>query len=303
MPELPEVETVARLLRPRIVGRRIVAASVAWRRTLGGMSVAAFSRAVCGARIANVERRAKYVVMSLEPHGALVGHLRMTGRMHVEARGWDPGKFAKVRLDLDDGTAFHFIDVRKFGRLMYAAEPAKLLAELGPEPLSDAFTAEWLFEALRDRRRRLKPLLLDQTFLAGLGNIYVDEALHRARLHPLQSSQRIERTAVHALHAAVRSVLREAIDREGSSFDTFYRTPEGNPGSFQDQFQVYGRTGEPCHTCGTPIRRLVVGQRGTHVCPKCQRAPRSAARPCARATARRARAPAAIGRRTSRGRA
>ena len=278
MPELPEVETVARMIRPSLVGRTITSCSVTWKRTLGGSEIAAFRRNVVGARVVSVERRAKYIVIALERArascGALVCHLRMTGRMHVERADWDPGKFAKVRLDLDSGRAFHFIDVRKFGRVEFTREPHELLAELGPEPLGADFTDEWFSTALRARRRVLKSLLLDQAFLAGLGNIYVDESLHRARLHPLQLSDRMTREQAAVLRREIRAVLSEAIAREGSSFDAFYRTPEGNPGSFQDQFQVYGRTAEPCRSCATPIRRLVVGQRGTHVCPQCQPAPR-----------------------------
>ena len=278
MPELPEVETVARLIRPGLVGRRITGASVAWKRSIGSQSVSSFVSAVTGARFESIERRAKYIVMSLGERGALVGHLRMTGRMHVEAADWDPGKFAKVRLDLDDGRAFHFIDVRKFGRLEFVRDPAARLADIGPEPLGSEFTAEWLGQALSSRRRALKPLLLDQTFVAGLGNIYVDESLHRSGLHPLCLSNRVSVAQAELLQREIRAVLSEAIEREGSSFDVFYRTPEGNPGSFQHQFRVYGRTGEPCRTCGTPIVRSVVGQRGTHTCPTCQPKPRRARR-------------------------
>jgi len=278
MPELPEVETVARLIRPHLVGRRITRASVTWKRSIGSQTVAGFASAVVGARFESVERRAKYIVMSLGERGALVGHLRMTGRMHVEAADWDPGKFAKVRLDLDDGCAFHFIDVRKFGRLELVRDPALRLADIGPEPLGPEFTADWLAQALRSRRRALKPLLLDQTFVAGLGNIYVDESLHRSGLHPLCPSNRVSPAQASLLQREIRAVLSEAIEREGSSFDVFYRTPEGNPGSFQHQFRVYGRTGEPCRTCGTPIARSVVGQRGTHTCPTCQPRPRRARR-------------------------
>ena len=278
MPELPEVETVARLIRPHLVGRRITGASVTWKRSIGSQSVASFASAVVGARFESVERRAKYIVMSLGERGALVGHLRMTGRMHVEAADWDPGKFAKVRLDLDSGRAFHFIDVRKFGRLEFVRDPVARLADIGPEPLGPEFTAPWLVQALAARRRALKPLLLDQTFVAGLGNIYVDESLHRSGLHPLCLSNRVSVAQAELLQREIRAVLSEAIEREGSSFDVFYRTPEGNPGSFQHQFRVYGRTGEPCRTCGTPIGRAVVGQRGTHTCPTCQPRPRRARR-------------------------
>ncbi len=279
MPELPEVETVVRLVRPHLEGRVIEATRVGWARTVGG-DARAFGRAVRGAEVARVWRRAKYVLMDLERGGELVGwlvgHLRMTGRFHVEDAAWRPGPYGRVRLDLDDGRRFHFIDVRKFGRLLFASDPDDVLPALGPEPLGEEFTADWLVAALRGRRRMLKPLLLDQAFLAGLGNIYVDEALHEAGLHPTRRADTVTRAAALRLHAAVRGTLEAAIEREGSSFDAFYRTPEGNPGSYQHQFRVYGRTGQPCGQCGAAIRRLVVGQRGTHVCPRCQRAPRRA---------------------------
>jgi len=279
MPELPEVETVVRLVRPRVLGRTVTGVEVAWAGTLGGQLRGEFERSVVGARIASAWRRAKYVVFDLERAGEiagwLVGHLRMTGRLVVERAGEEPDPWRKVSLLLDDGAVLRFNDVRKFGRLSFTADLERALGRLGPEPLSEEFTAEWLEAALHARRRLLKPLLLDQSFLAGLGNIYVDESLHRAGLHPLARSDRLRRAEVGRLHAEIRAVLSEAIEREGSSFDSFYRTPEGQPGSYQDQFLVYGRGGEPCRTCGTPIARLVVGQRGTHVCPRCQgRGPR-----------------------------
>ncbi len=278
MPELPEVETVVRLIRPRLVGRTIAGARVHWTRTLGGVSPARFTRAVTGARVTRVWRRAKYAVLDLEreaaPAGFLVGHLRMTGRFHVEPPGYDPGPHLRVSLPLDDGRTFHFIDVRKFGRLWFTTRLETLLGRLGPEPLDDDFTADWLLAALRAKRRQLKPLLLDQTFLAGLGNIYVDEALHRSGLHPLRPSQRVDAAHARRLHAAIRETLTAAIAREGSSFDVFYRTPEGQPGQYQDEFRVYARAGQPCLACGTPVERLIVGQRGTHVCPTCQPPPR-----------------------------
>jgi formamidopyrimidine-DNA glycosylase len=164
--------------------------------------------------------------------------------------------------------------VRKFGRVRFARDPADVLSGLGPEPLGDDFTAEAFHRALRERRRMLKPLLLDQSFVAGLGNIYVDEALFRARLHPLRRSDRLTRAAARALHGEIRATLAEAIEREGSSFDAFYRTPEGRPGSYQHEFRVYGREGRPCLVCGRPIQRIVVAQRGTHICKRCQPAPR-----------------------------
>ncbi len=276
MPELPEVETTVRMIRPGLVGRTITGASVTWRRTVGERS---FEQRVVGARIAAVTRRAKYFVIDLEragkSAGALVGHLRMTGRVLVERTASAPPGYAKVALALDDAHTMFFVDVRKFGRLEWRADAAHELRDLGPEPLGDTFTAEWLANALKQRRRVLKPLLLDQTFVAGLGNIYVDESLHRSGLHPLQKSERVKSMQAEVLHREIRAVLTEAIEREGSSFDIFYRTPEGNPGSYQDQFRVYGRDGKACRACGTTIARLVVGQRGTHVCPRCQPRPRA----------------------------
>jgi formamidopyrimidine-DNA glycosylase len=278
MPELPEVETVVRLIRPPLAGRKITGAQVYWERTLGGLTEGEFERSVRGRHVARVWRRAKQIVIDLEyrgrPAGHLLVHLRMTGRLHVHDRSVDQGPYVRVSLPLDKGV-LHFIDVRKFGRMLFREDPSEIFDALGPEPLEDGFTPEGFHAALRARRRVLKPLLLDQAFLAGLGNIYVDEALHRAGLHPLRRSDRISKAASRRLHGEIRATLLEAIEREGSSFDTFYRTPEGQPGSYQHQFLVYGRGGKPCRACGRTIRKLVVGQRGTHVCTRCQPAPRS----------------------------
>ena len=275
MPELPEVETTVRLLRPHLEGRVLGQVRVHWLRTLGGMSVAAFARSLRGARVRSLHRRAKYIVVELErdgaPGGALVVHLRMTGRLYVDPAHVPADPFVKVEVELNNGHWLRFLDVRKFGRFEYSNPAASLLPELGPEPLGPEFTPEWLQGALKQRRRRIKPLLLDQGFLAGLGNIYVDEALHQAGIHPLTIAARVDRSRSDRLHAAIQATLSAAIEREGSSFDRFYRTPEGNPGSYQHQFQVYGREGLPCRTCGRVIERMVVGQRGTHLCRHCQK--------------------------------
>ena len=285
MPELPEVETMARLIAPHVQARTIVRVEAPWERSLGGDSLAEFAGAVVGTRITAVSRRAKYIVMALTSEGrekpreaaaagAILIHLRMTGRLYVKPAQEGLGPYTRVALELDDGHLLHFDDVRKFGRFTYSRDPAQTLAHLGPEPLGDALTDSLFSRTLRARKRKLKPLLLDQEFIAGLGNIYVDEALHRARLHPLRQAESVRPAQAKALVQAIRSILREAIKREGSSFDTFYRTPEGQPGSYQDQFHVYGRVGKGCRTCGAEIQKLVVGQRGTHICPRCQPAPR-----------------------------
>ncbi len=280
MPELPEVETFARLLRPHVVGRAITDADVRWARSVGGRP-RRFIQGAVGARVVGLTRRAKFLRFDLEragrTSGALLCHLRMTGRLHVEPRGAPAGAHARVLLELDDGRVLHFDDVRKFGRLVFEPDPTRALARLGPEPLEAAFDGAWLHAALQGRRRRLKPLLLDQGFLAGLGNIYVDESLHRAGLHPLRSAHRVRPDEAQRLVLAVRAVLTGAIAREGSSFDGFYRTPEGRPGGFQNELRVYGRGGEPCRACQAPIVRILVGQRSTHLCLTCQ--PRRLTRP------------------------
>ena len=268
-----------RLLRPELLGRAIVGVCASWRPTIGGIAPEELGRRLRGARMTRVWRRGKFILIELEragrPCGHLRGHLRMSGRMHVARECTELGPYVRASLELDDGRSLYFVDVRKFGRLelVEGADPG--LEELGPEPLGEEFGIEWFRDQLRARRRAIKPLLLDQSFIAGLGNIYVDEALHRARVHPLRRSDRIPRATSEELRLHIRETLEEAIRREGSSFDAFYRTPEGRPGSYQHQFQVYGRAGKPCLRCGAAIRRIVVAQRGTHLCPRCQPRPRS----------------------------
>ena len=278
MPELPEVETVARLVRPKLVGRRLGTARVDWPRTVGDLGPDAFARAVEGKRVARVWRRAKYIVCDLEqrkrPAGHLLIHLRMTGRLQVDPASSEASPYARVELPLDRGGVLRFVDVRKFGRFEYRATLDGAFDHLGPEPLDGEWDGPTFSRELRARRRQLKPLLLDQSFLAGLGNIYVDEALHRSGLHPLRRADRVPAARARKLFDEIRATLAEAIEREGSSFDTFYRTPEGQPGSYQHQFRVYGRQGKPCKSCGRTLTKIVVGQRGTHLCTRCQPAPR-----------------------------
>ncbi len=281
MPELPEVETIARDLRPRLVGATIAGARVAWARTLRQGDPEAFSAAVAGRRIEAVGRRAKLVVIALSGDAALAIHLKMTGQLFVVPATAPEDPHVRLALVLDDGRELRFRDIRKFGRVgLYprdastgelVSEPGgvALFAGHGPEPLDEAFTLRAFRSRLRSRKGRLKPLLLDQAFLAGIGNIYADEALWTARLHPLRSAASLRPADERRLHQAIRAILAEAVERRGSSIDD-YTAPDGD-GAMQERLQVYQRTGEPCPRCGRPVRRIVIGARATHFCSWCQR--------------------------------
>ncbi len=284
MPELPEVETVARDLRRLVVGATIVAARVAWPRTLRApLSPEAFEAGVAGRRIEAVARRAKLLVLELSGEAILTIHLKMTGQLFV-VPGDAPGDdHVRLALELEDGREVRFRDVRKFGRVgLYPRHPetgepvveaggAAVFAALGPEPLDEAFTLRDFRRRLRARRGRLKPLLTDQSFLAGVGNIYADEALWAARLHPLRTAASVRPADEARLFRELRRILAEAVERRGSSIDD-YTAPEGD-GSMQERLLVYQRTGERCPRCGRPIRRIVIGARSTHLCTWCQRLP------------------------------
>ena len=272
MPELPEVETFARTLRPELVGKTIVAAEVRWRPTISSPSVPKFKEQIRGQEIRAVGRRAKFLVLQLSSR-TLLFHLRMSGDLRILPGPLKPQKHDRLLLELRgppsadyERSYLVFNDTRKFGRVWLTADANDVLGDLGPEPLGDDFTARDLYLRLHSRRRLLKPLLLDQTFLAGLGNIYTDESLNLARLHPRARSESITPKQAERLHDAIRSILREGIRQNGSSIDWVYRG-----GDFQNHFRVYDREGKPCPRCGTTIRRLVVGQRSTHICPKCQK--------------------------------
>ncbi len=274
MPELPEVETIARNLRPELVGLTIMAADVRWARTVATPSVRRFKQQIQGQVIREVGRRAKFLRLQLSDYELLI-HLRMSGDLAFQRNAGTPARHDRLILSLQPPVrartttplySLTFNDTRKFGRVWLTAHPEEVTGRLGPEPLSEEFTPRWLMEALHGRHRQLKPLLLDQTFLAGLGNIYTDEALHRAGLHPLTLSDAVSKRKAEALHGAIQATLQEGIQRNGASFDWVYRG-----GEFQNYFMVYDREGKPCPVCGTAIQRLVVGQRGTHICPKCQK--------------------------------
>lgn len=270
MPELPEVETVARSLidgqniSDGILGLEIVSAEVFWNRTIAEPSAAEFIQRIRGQRVQQVGRRAKYIRIDLSEDVLLI-HLRMTGDVLLFQEETPLNKFSRAQIKFESGLGLSFNDARKFGRIWLLSDPDPILASLGPEPLDKALKPAHFHAMLTSRKRQLKPLLLDQKFIAGLGNIYIDEALHFARLHPLEISSEISTEKSAQLLKGIRKVLSESIKANGSSFDWAYRG-----GEFQNKFKVYQKTGEPCPRCGTPIQRTVVGQRGTHLCPQCQ---------------------------------
>ena len=271
MPELPEVETVVRNLREPLIGRTFTHVAIYWNRTVARPSASGLRRLLPGLRILAINRRAKYLVFELgsvaaePPTDSLLIHLKMSGRLEIAPLGRPIDKHDRVIFDLDDGRQLRFNDTRKFGRVYLVARPEEVTGKLGPEPLGDDFSVSAFMALITRRAGRLKPLLLDQTFIAGVGNIYADEALWLAQLHPLRRADSLSDVEVRALYRGIRKALRDGIRHNGASFDWVY--PEGN---YQNEFRVYDREGEACRRCKRPIRRIVVGQRGTHFCSHCQ---------------------------------
>lgn len=262
MPELPEVETVVRTLRPAIVGRRILNAEFRQARILIG-SAQATTRALVGRRIKAIERHGKFIAIRLD-RGWLVVHLGMTGKLLVDA---ERTKWTHAIFTLDDGV-LHYDDQRQFGRIEYGAELPERVAALGPEPL-EVSLGEFA-RRLKTRHSPIKAVLLNQAVVRGVGNIYADETLFRAGVHPKRLADSLRKDRVVKIYDAMRKVLQEAIDSRGSSVSN-YVDAEGRKGSFQLSHRVYRRHGKPCVSCGAAIVRIVVAQRGTHLCPRCQR--------------------------------
>jgi formamidopyrimidine-DNA glycosylase len=274
MPELPEVETVRRGLKPHLVGRSIAAVQVDdFAGVVGDEDPTVIAGRLVGRRIDALRRRGKYLIADLDDGSALLIHLRMTGSLVLTGHATPPLRFQRLAIQLDNGNDLRFSDQRKFGRVLHVRdnEVRALDRRLGPEPLDARFTANELAVRLRRRGGPIKSVLLDQSLVAGLGNIYVDEALFRAGLHPLRRATELSAPEVRRLHRAIRTVLREGLDNRGTSFSSF-RDGLGQAGDNQNNLRVYGRgrTGGPCPRCGSPLVRLVVGGRGSHVCPRCQ---------------------------------
>ena len=275
MPELPEVETIRRRLEPLLTGRKIVRAEINDPRLTRPIAPEELATALAGQEIAELRRRGKYLLVYLESGLTLVIHLRMTGSLRHRRAGAEQIAHERARLELDDGSELAYRDVRRFGtwHLLAQDELGEYLdARVGPEPLVPEFTPELLRERLAGRRTALKAALLDQRTLAGLGNIYVDEALWRAKLHPTRPAGSLGKPALVRLHDAIRKTLETGIARQGSTLRD-YALPDGESGSMQAEFRVYGREGKPCERCGTAISKTRIAARGTWFCPRCQRRP------------------------------
>lgn len=270
MPELPEVETVVRGLREPLVGRTVHAMWHDWPRTVRSPAPDDFAARIQGQTFRRIERRAKYILCHLD-HDILVVHLKMTGRLYVvpDDSMQDADRWVHFRLQLDGGRQLRFSDARKFGFVSLVTSLDEITTRLGPEPLEDDFTPDVLKARLARHRKSIKAVLLDQDVLAGVGNIYADEALFRAGIHPLRAANALSDEEVSRLHTAIRAALENGIERQGASIN-WYRKPDGTQGEMQEHFYVYGREGQSCRECGTPIEKMRVAQRGTHVCPNCQ---------------------------------
>jgi formamidopyrimidine-DNA glycosylase len=277
MPELPEVETVRRTLGQLVAGKTIQAVRVHLPRIIQRPDdIEIFASLLAGQTIRTVERRGKFLRLMLDSF-VLVSHLRMEGRYGVYKADEELEKHTHVVFGFTDGTELRYKDVRQFGTMHLFAPGEDLtsapLSKLGLEPLDAEFSVAQLTNAIADKPTKIKPLLLNQEYIAGLGNIYVDEALYKARIHPERPANTLTKREIAALHEAIVSTLREAVDAGGSSIKS-YVNGQGEMGMFQQQLSAYGRKGEPCGRCGGPIAKTVVGGRGTHFCPKCQKAPR-----------------------------
>ena len=274
MPELPEVQTLVDDLNDaKVCGAVIKSARVFWHKTIADMEPRAFCHLIAGKQIIAIYRRAKYIIFDLTDEWHLLIHLRMSGHLQIASPELPRTKHQHVILELNDLRQLRFTDPRKFGRFFMVSDALPILSRLGPEPLDKQFTAHLLGLQLLPRRRMLKPLLLDQTVIAGLGNIYVDEALWQARLHPHSLGSELSMARIRSLHRAIRKVLRLGLHNKGTTLGrgqtTFYSLGE-RQGRNRNHLKVFRRTGLPCLRCRTPIERLVVGQRSTHICPQCQ---------------------------------
>ncbi|MFS0636375.1 DNA-formamidopyrimidine glycosylase [Mesobacillus foraminis] len=273
MPELPEVETVRKTLETLVIGKEIKDVSIFWPKMVKKPEITEqFSDALRGQTILEMGRRGKFLIFYTEKY-ALVSHLRMEGKYGVYSGELPLEKHTHAVFHFTDGTELRYKDVRKFGTFHLYEKGTEFdeppLAGLGPEPFSDTFTLRALTEKLRKTNRKVKPALLDQKVLVGLGNIYVDEALFRARIHPERLASSLSDKEIALLHSEIVKTLAEAVEKGGSTIRSYINS-QGQIGMFQLELNVYGRKNEPCKVCGTELEKIVVGGRGTHFCPNCQ---------------------------------
>jgi len=267
MPELPEVETIKNELSPHIIGRGISGVTLLWERMLHQPSPEEFHSRVAGKKITGLARRGKYLIFRLDSGDSLIIHLRMSGALILG--GDSPPKYTRAIIHLNNGTSIFFCDPRKFGRIWLVKDECDITKKLGPEPLESAFTPEILGQKLKKRKAPVKAALLDQALIAGIGNMYADEALFAARINPLRPADSLSQDEIDRLHQAIQVVLRSAIDSKGASVSNYFR-PGGEKGNAHSHFKVAHRKGELCPVCGNPIKRISIRQRGSYYCPKCQ---------------------------------
>lgn len=275
MPELPEVETIVRALRAPLIGRTFTGLQSDWPRHCALPPLEEMQQRIAGQQVAAISRRGKFLIFELSSGDALIIHLRMSGHLAVvptdqPRHRHDHTIFQLAPLPGEVPHELRFRDQRKFGRIYLVGDPNEILDGLGPEPLDDSFTLPEFEANLRGRKRVIKSLLLDQSFLAGVGNIYADEALYYAGVRPTRKSDTLTPEEMAALYDSIRRVLNMGIEREGASID-LYLKPDGSKGDMQNAVAVYGRAGRPCLKCGTPIERITLNGRGTHFCPACQK--------------------------------
>jgi len=267
MPELPEVETIKNALKPHLTGRSFKGIRIFDTRLVQSMPLDEFCSRLTGLQILGLDRRGKYLIIHLSGGENLIIHLRMTGSLL-----WDPDTdepFVRMEFVLDDGGRLAYTDVRRFGRMYLVKDIEKITGKLGTEPLGRGFTPQYLAQVMQNRETPVKSVLLNQEFIAGIGNMYADEALCHAKIHPLRPARSLTPSEIKVLHKSIKHVLNKGIRNLGASIRN-YRHPDGGQGSAHKEFAVAHRLGEPCPVCGTPIARIVVGQRGTYYCPKCQ---------------------------------
>jgi formamidopyrimidine-DNA glycosylase len=269
MPELPEVETVARSLERRLNGRKILDISNEWPNHLATHDLDTMRDRISGTTVEGISRRGKYIVFALNSGDSMIIHLKMTGQLLIQPCSTPVPDHVHTVFLLSGSEELRFRDVRKFGRVYLTANSDEILGNLGPEPLTESFTPDLLYKMLAKRRRIMKPLLLDQEFIAGIGNIYADESLFKAKLAPKRTSNMISRSESDLLHRSIQTTLQSAIENGGATIND-YRQPDGSEGEMQNSLRVYGREGEPCFRCDGVVERIVLGSRSTYFCPSCQ---------------------------------